>query len=67
MQIEFHDVKWNADDPEDIKDLPTTFKANIFDIIPEDEFSEILSDYISDKYGFCHEGFEYDFIAEKET
>ncbi len=46
------DIIWDADDPEDIIDLPSEIQ------IPEgmDDEDEI-SDYISDVTGFCHKGF----------
>lgn len=46
------DIIWDADDPEDIVDLPSEIQ------IPEgmDDEDEI-SDYISDVTGFCHKGF----------
>lgn len=52
-------IKWDVDDEEDLKDLPTEI-----DIPPEiaeesdDEYEEAISDYISDVTGFCHRGFE---------
>lgn len=49
---------WDTDD-EDIEDLDLPDEIGIpEDIDPEDE--EVISDYISDVTGFCHNGFALD-------
>ena len=53
-QLIAENIKWDIDDEESLLSLPTTieipddFKGN------EDE----ISDYISEKYGFCHKGYD---------
>ena len=63
MKIHFNNVKWNCDNKNDLKKLDKEFTVDLYDIIPQDEFDDILTDFISEKYGFCHEGFEYDFTS----
>lgn len=41
-------------------DLPTTVTVNVNELDYDEEYDEIddvLGDYLSDKYGFCHNGF----------
>lgn len=58
-KIQAVNIKWDVDNKEDLKGLPTEI-----DIPPEiaeesdDEYEEAISDYISDVTGFCHRGFE---------
>ena len=53
------DIIWDVDNNDDLKHLPTEIK------IPEGITDEDdISDYISDKTGFCHEGFELVEIGE---
>ena len=51
-------VEWDADDAEDIKDLPTDFMIS-FEHYPNGDFDEEISDAISDKYGFTHLRFDW--------
>lgn len=45
-------IKWDVDDQEDLQYLPTEME------IPKGMTdAEEISDYISDKTGFCHGGF----------
>lgn len=58
------------EEPEDKLDLPdsVTITASQLtldtdDIVEdEDELSDIISDYLSDTYGFCHYGFEFEVL-----
>lgn len=46
-----------------MKKLPSIVNVNINDLNynPEyDNFDDLLSDYLSDTYGFCHYGFDYE-------
>lgn len=52
-------------------ELPTELYVNYYDIdaewynLEEQEQDEAVSDYLSDEYGFCHRGFEYEEIGEQ--
>ena len=43
-----------------LKSLPTEIEIpdNILEDEDEDDYEDIISDYISDETGFCHYGFE---------
>lgn len=36
------------------------------EIVADDGEEEYISDYLSDEYGFCHNGFIYDPVGEDE-
>ena len=47
--------------PENIKITAATLALDTDDIYRDKEaMSDILSDYLSDEYGFCHKGFDYE-------
>lgn len=57
-------IKWNVDFPEDLnelpKELPLPEQFYLQDFEDSDELDEILeevSDWLSDTYGYCHNGF----------
>ena len=66
-QVRATNIMWNVDEDEDGSELPTTV------IIPDeyilgseydkDSLSEAVSDWLSDEYGFCHEGFELVYLT----
>ena len=53
-------VKWDADDEEDIADLPTTVTLKIDDVelegMSEDDIDDFIADKLSNEYGFTHDG-----------
>ena len=58
------DIQWDVDYPEDLDNLPEEV------LVPEDvylgtetkdEAIDIVSDWLSDEYGFCHYGFACEF------
>lgn len=57
-------IDWDTDGDEALKEaLPNTMTLdtedlNIEDPEDENEISDAISDYLSDEYGFCHNGFE---------
>lgn len=65
-------IRWDTDgDDEVLNELPTEVTIDIADLDVEDpndlcELSEAISDHLSDKYGFCHYGFETNFDDEME-
>ena len=62
-QIKVSSIKWDADDDEDVKDLPTsvTIDVDIPADADEDQVEELVADALTDKYGFTHDGFEMQF------
>ena len=58
------DVKWDIEDGIDIDE---NFQATVpfeddVDFDDEESVSDYLSDWLSDTYGYCHYGFDYNFI-----
>ena len=57
MKLLATNIKWDTDgDKELLKQLPKQVE------IPSGVLNEFISDYLSDKYGFCHFGFDIDII-----
>ena len=55
-----HNIKWDCDGDNSVElGLPTTIMVVNADNYDEDddESTDILSDHLSDVFGFCHEGF----------
>lgn len=60
--VQVYDIDWDTDDM-----LATTLPTNLnlsFEQFSDskdiDEFEEKLSDYLSDNFGYCHNGFKYE-------
>ena len=54
MKYRIYDIQWDA---EEDTNLPIEF------IVEEEEsphIEDVLSDYISDEYGYCHLGFKWE-------
>lgn len=66
MKVKVFDIDWDTDG-EDVE-LPLEIELEIDDkfVNDEDELSEVICDYLSDEYGFCHFGFDY-FIQGRNT
>lgn len=69
ITVRIYNIKWDIDEEEDEKlNLPdevvhTFYEYN--DINDEDLLDEIV-DWLSDEYGFCHNGFEVEEVKESE-
>lgn len=64
MTLTISNILWDTDDEE--TDLPEALSVpfqQLGDDIPESELSEVVSDWLTDEYGYCHFGFT---IAVKE-
>ena len=63
MRVLFKEIKWDAE--EGVTDLPETFEADVdfedVDMNNENEISDFLSDWLTDEYGYCHYGFDYEY------
>ena len=56
-------IQWDTDgDKENLMDLPAelSIDTDTLSISDEDEIEETISDYLSDTYGFCHYGFDFE-------
>ena len=67
LKVKFSNVQWDIDEEDFFSDedpiLPQNFTANV--PAPEDndtDLSDYLSDWLSDEYGYCHNGFNYQVI-----
>ena len=72
MEIKAHvtDVDCDTDD-EEVFDLPNEFDIEVTFDEEDEEFLEtadflgdVIGDAISEEYGFCHYGFDYEIIKE---
>lgn len=53
-------IQWDVDDEKDLESLPDTVIVNVpEEVWAADEEEEWISDYLSDEYGFLHNGFIY--------
>ena len=68
MMYRFFNIVWDfVDDCDGMNnpDLPNEMEIEIDDELKEDwEIEEELSDKISDGFGYCHYGFEYEEVEE---
>jgi hypothetical protein len=65
-KIRCYNIRWDTDGNSHIfKTLPQEiFYEGYICEEDEDEIDEILGDYLSDNWGFCHYGFEFE-VLEK--
>ena len=72
IKVEFKNVGWDTDGAT-LKScgLKNRFTANVdidFDFnTSDDEIADMLSDWLSDEYGYCHNGFDYEIISPTIT
>ena len=54
------DIDWDTDG-EEVEGLPSTVEVDVpaDECLEPEDFEEWISDYLSDEYGFCHNGFKY--------
>lgn len=58
-------IDWDVDDTEDLDNLPESIIVTVpEEICAVEEEEEWISDYLSDTYGFCNNGFSCDPIGE---
>lgn len=55
------EIQWDTDG-EKVK-LPQSITLKLSDIYPN--MADDISEWLSDKYGYCHEGFRYEFKKPK--
>ena len=52
-------IKWDTDgDMEVFDELPIEVEIPDYLVTDEDDCLDDVSDWLSDEYGFCHDGFE---------
>lgn len=68
-KIRVYDIDWDTDDDEIIREeLPEEILLNTeyLDVENEEdiyELEDVISDYLSDEYGYCHKGFNFERIG----
>lgn len=60
IDVTVRNIEWDADDPEDIRELPTTVRLNLNYNPDVDILDDLISDTLSNEYGFEDYGFDYD-------
>lgn len=53
--VKIFDIKWDVDEEKDLEFLPKEVYVQID--MDDDEDEDYISDWISDMFGFCHDGF----------
>ena len=67
MKIKFKNVAWDIDEGVELDEvgLKENFVVDVdIEDVEEDEIDDYLSDWLSDIYGYCHFGFDYEIIEE---
>lgn len=74
--VKVYGIKWDTDG-EKVKGLPKVVRFTIdelrkwFKVNPGDDLGEeegmVLADELSDRYGFCHDGFKWEWYGVKFT
>ena len=65
MKIKFSNIKWDCEESDEFDYLPTAFETEIEEADEydnEEELADFLSDWLSDEYGYCHKGFDFEVI-----
>lgn len=61
MQIKIKNIKWDIDDNENSAaklNLPTEIIEE-FNCNDKEELDDMISNWLSDSFGYCHFGFDY--------
>ena len=65
VKVKIFNIEWDMDEDDDAV-LPTEI-VNEFDYKGDnDELEETITDWLSDEYGYCHEGYDYEIIEEEK-
>lgn len=62
MQIKIKNIKWDIDNNEDSAaqlNLPTEIIEE-FNCDDKEELDDMISNWLSDSFGYCHFGFDYE-------
>lgn len=62
ITVYIYDIKWDKDEDDDTE-LPTEIKHEFEYNEDDDKLLDNISDWLSDEYGYCHDGFN----AHKEA
>lgn len=65
VKVKIFDIEWDMDEDDDTV-LPNEIEAEFDYHGDNDELSDNISDWLTDEYDYCHEGFNYEIIEEEE-
>ena len=65
VKVKIYNIEWDIDEDDDTV-LPTEIEAEFDYHGDNDELSDNISDWLTDEYDYCHEGFNYEIIEEEE-
>jgi len=65
-EVYISNVQWDADDIADVRDLPTEFPIMVPNELDDEDREEWISDFITDKFGFTHKGFNLDSDEDRQ-
>lgn len=68
MQIKIKNIKWDIDDNENSAaklNLPTEIIEE-FNCDDKEELDDMISNWLSDSFGYCHFGFNYEIEKDNE-
>lgn len=61
VKVKIFDIEWDMDEDDDTV-LPTEIEAEFDYHGDNDELSDNISDWLTDEYDYCHEGFNYEIL-----
>lgn len=64
VKVKIYNIEWDMDEDDDAV-LPTEIEAEFDYHGDNDELSDNISDWLTDEYDYCHEGFNYEIIEEE--
>lgn len=70
LKIKVFNIDWDTDgDKEQFDILPqeVIMELEVTDDADEDEVCDYIEEKLSDDYGYCHFGFEYDILAKEDV
>lgn len=56
------DIWWDTDTDEEFDELPQVCEVDVDDDIAIDDVEDYISDWLSNTYGYCHHGFNFEKI-----
>lgn len=57
MKVKITDIGWDKDCGDETN-LPQTVEVDVSEVYPN--MADDISEWLSDRYGYCHEGFRYE-------
>jgi len=64
MKVKCFNIKWETDG--EVVDLPKTMTFDVCDKSTDDEIEEFLTDALSDRTGWLHDGYSWSRVGKKQ-